>query len=104
MKNEIIFTPPKWSFGGDNNSHDILNQKRGPNRRMSHHLIIIETLRAISGGKPTKDELQRLSHIKRARFISVLKFLIETESVVRSGAGTKFSPFVYALGEKELCR
>lgn len=100
MKSEIVFNMPSWL----DDAHDILNQQRGQNRRMSYHLIVIETLRALSGGKPTKNQLQKFSKIRRKRFIEVLKYLIETESVRRSGAGTKFDPYVYELGEKELRR
>ena len=102
--NQIVFNPPQWRWDDDNNAHDILNMPRGQAKRMAHGLIIIETLRAISGGKPTRDELQKFSKLRRKRFIVVLKYLLETESVVRSGSGTKFDPFRYALGEKEIYR
>ena len=59
MKTEIVFNPPGWCWDENNNAHNILNQKRGQNRRMTHGLIVIETLRAISGGKPTRDQLQK---------------------------------------------
>lgn len=102
--NQIIFNSPEWRWDDDGNAHDILNQKRGQNRRMTHGLIVIETLRAISGGKPTRDQLQKFSKIRRKRFIVVLKHLIEIESVKRTGSGTKFDPYLYELGEKEIRR
>lgn len=102
--NQIIFTMPGWCFDSDNNAHEILNMQRGQAKRMAHGLIVIETLRHISGGKPTRDQLQKFSRLRRKRFIQVLKQLLETESVVRSGSGTKFDPFRYALGEKEIRR
>jgi hypothetical protein len=77
---------------------------RGQAKRMAHGLIVIETLREICGGKPTRDQLQKFSKIRRKRFILLLKHLIETESVKRIGSGTKFDPYLYELGEKEICR
>jgi len=99
---EIKFEMPPWSMDM-NGAHDILTMKRGQQRRMSLPLIVIETLRATSG-KPTRDQLQKFSRIRRKRFIPILKHLLETDSVVRTGSGTKFDPFRYALGEKELRR
>lgn len=93
-KNEVVLkTPSVWD-----EAFHILNMKRGQARRMTYHLIIIETLRALSG-KPTKDQLQKFSRIRRARFVPVLRFLIESGQVIRSGSGTKFDPFVYSLSE-----
>jgi hypothetical protein len=85
-------------------AYAVLNQKRGANRRMSHNHIIIETLRVLREQKPTRDQLQKLSKIRRKRFIAVLKYLIEMGSVRRLGTGTKFDPYLYVLGEKELGR
>lgn len=102
---QITFNPPKLSFSDDNDYvYDLLNQKRGPNRKFSHHLIIVETLRLVSGGKPTAIELQKLCKIRRKRFLLVLKLLMENESLKRSGTGTKYNPFVFELGSKELKR
>ena len=99
---EIKFTMPSWCSDGD--AYEILTMQRGQAKRMAHALIVIETLRAISGGKPTRDQLQKFSKLRRKRFIQVLKYLLETASIVRSGEGTKFSPFRYALAEKEIHR
>lgn len=96
MKAEPVFTMPSWL----DDAHDILNQGRGQARRMSLHLIIIETLRA-TNGKPTKDQLQKFYKTRRIKFIAMLKYLLETESVKRSGQGTKLDQFVYELGDKE---
>jgi hypothetical protein len=79
----------------------ILNMRRGKERRMALPLIIIETLRTLGEEKPTRDELQKLSKIRRQRFITILRDLIETKSVYRVGNGTKFRPYLYCLGEKE---
>lgn len=79
--NQIIFNPPQWRWDDDNNGHEILNRKRGQAKRMAHGLIIIETHRAVSGGKPTRDQLQKFSKLRRKRFIQVLKYLLEIESV-----------------------
>ena len=100
---EIIFKMPSYSMDGDNNVFEILTMKRGQRRRMAYHLIIVEALRALSG-KPTRDELQKFSKIRRKRFIQVLKHLLETESVKRFGTGTKFDPHRFGLGEKEIRR
>ncbi len=97
---EIKFTMPPWH----DNAYDILTMKRGKDKRMIHALIVIETLRAISGRKPTRDQLQKFSKLRRKRFIVVLKHLMDTGSVIRSGSGTKFSPYLYELGEKEIRR
>ena len=102
--NQIIFNLPQWRWDDDNNAYDILTMPRGQAKRMAHGLIIIETLRAISGGKPARDQLQKFSKLRRKRFIQVLKHLLETESVKRTGSGTKFDPYRYELGEKEIRR
>lgn len=103
--NQITFNPPKLSFSDDNDYvYDLLNQKRGPNRKFSHHLIVTETLRLVSGGRPTAIELQKFSKIRRNRFLVVLKYLIENERVRRLGEGTKVSPYRYELAESELRR
>lgn len=102
---EITFTMPHWSLDEEEGrANDILTMPRGQARRMAHGLIIIETLRAISGGKPTRDQLQKFSKLRRKRFIQVLKHLLETASVIRSGSGTKFDPYRYELGAKEIKR
>lgn len=84
--------------------YETLNMKRGSNRRMNYHNIIVTTLRVLRDQKPTRDQLQKLSKIRRKRFIEVLKYLLKNESVKRLGTGTKFDPYVYMLGEKELRR
>lgn len=71
-------------------AYDILTMKRGRQRRDSYHIIILETLQALGDQRPTKDQLQVASRIRRSRFIPVLKMLLETKSVERSGSGTKY--------------
>lgn len=82
-------------------AYHILNMKRGQERRMSHPLIVIETLRALGDQRPTRDQLQKLSKIRRKQFITILRHLLETKSVERIGGGTRFDPYLYVLGEKE---
>ena len=99
---EIKFQLPAFSMDHDNNAYEVLTMKRGKQRRMSYHAIIIETLRALGDQRPTRDQLQKFSKIRRKRFIMVLKQLLETESVKRNGSGTRCDPYKYALGEKEI--
>ena len=79
----------------------VLNLRRGQERRMSYHLIIVETLRSLGDQRPTRDQLQKCAKIRRKQFVAVLKYLLETRSVERIGGGTRFVPYLYVLGEKE---
>ena len=100
LMNILKFELPKFSWSESNYARDLLTMKRGRQRRAAHGHIVIETLRAITGGAPTKDELQKLSRIRRDRFIPVLKYLIGAGAVVRSGTGRKFDPFRFSLPMK----
>jgi hypothetical protein len=88
------------STGFFDESYRILTLPRGKGRRHSHHLIIIETLRTLTGPQPTRDELQKLVRIQRKRFLKLLKYLQETGNVERIGNGSKGDPYRYQLGEK----
>jgi hypothetical protein len=103
VMNEVTFSMLRLSLDPAENSYEVLSMKRGQRRRLSYHLIIIETLRALSG-KPTRDQLQKFSKIRRKRFIPVLRHLLEIGSVLRTGTGTKFDPFLYELGGMEVRR
>lgn len=101
MPKEITFEIPEWSWDADNTAHDLLTMGRGKDRTFNHPHIIMAVLRELKDQTPTRDQLQKLSRIRRRRFIVVLKHLLDSGSIIRVGAGTKFSPFLYALAEKE---
>jgi DNA-directed RNA polymerase specialized sigma subunit len=90
------------SFWDD--SFIVLNMSRGVQRRQSHKEIVIETLRATVGRSPTKDELQKLSRIRRANFIVALKELLKLGKVERTGTGSKNDPFRYILAAEHLVK
>ena len=71
------------------------NEQRQKNQRQ----IVIETLRSMCDMKPTRDQLQKLAHIRRKRFIVVLKDLLSNGEVERTGTGTKKDPYLYRLAK-----
>jgi len=101
MPKEIKFEIPEWSWDDETNANELLTMGRGKARTFNHPHIIMTVLRKLKGQMPTRDQLQKFSRIRRKRFIVVLKHLLDTGSVTRVGEGTKFSPYLYALGEKE---
>lgn len=75
----------------------LLALPRGEERLRSHWRIVLAILHLASPHCPTRDQLQKLTRIRRKRFIEVLRYLMHTRSVVRSGQGTKEDPFRYRL-------
>jgi len=63
-------------------AYQILHMKRGEQLRLIHPLIVLETLRTLGDQRPTRDQLQKLSRIRRRQFIIVLKDLLTTEAIV----------------------
>ena len=94
--NSVKFELPPFSWNKNNYAREILTMKRGNRRRASLGQIVIETLRA-TRGMPSKDELQKLSRIRRDRFLPVLKYLVDARFVSRAGTGRKGDPFLYRL-------
>jgi hypothetical protein len=77
--------------------YDAIFLNRGKERRKRYRDIIIETLQVLDDQRPTKDELQKLSHIRREKFIVVFRELLEIGVIDRFGSGNKKDPFRYAL-------
>lgn len=75
----------------------LLALPRGKERLKNHYRIILAVLHLAGPHSPTRDQLQKLTRIRRKRFIEVLRFLMHTRSVVRFGEGTKESPFRYRI-------
>ncbi|OQW48545.1 MAG: hypothetical protein A4S09_13670 [Proteobacteria bacterium SG_bin7] len=75
----------------------LLSLPRGPKRRDNHFRIVAAILHLAHPLSPTRDQLQKLSRIRRKRFIQVLRYLVDTGTVIRTGEGTKESPFRYRL-------
>jgi hypothetical protein len=75
----------------------LLALPRGQERLKNHYRIILAILNIAGPQSPTRDQLQKLTRIRRKRFIEVLRYLMHTRSVVRFGDGTKESPFRYRL-------
>ena len=82
--------------------HQLLTLPRGKERRESHFQIVLATLRFLSPEYPTRDQLQKASRIRRKRFIQVLKYLLNTGTVVKFGAGEKRNPFLFKLSDEHL--
>lgn len=75
----------------------LLALPRGQERLKSHWRIVLAILHIARPHCPTRDQLQKLTKIRRKRFIEVLRYLMYTRSVVRFGQGTKEDPFRYRL-------
>lgn len=75
----------------------LLALPRGQERLQNHWRIILAMLHLARPYFPTRDQLQKLTRIRRKRFIEVLRYLMYTRSVIRSGQGTKEDPFRYRL-------
>lgn len=95
---ELKFRMPSFFDPG----YDVITIKKRDLRKHAHHAIIIETLRGMTGQMPTRDQLQKFVRIRRKRFIQILKYLLETQDVERTGTGSKNCPFRYRLGPKNL--
>lgn len=78
-------------------SHHLLTLPRGQERYDSHFHIVMAILDLARPGAPTRDQLQKLVKIRRRRFIQVLRYLVDTGSVIKFGQGTKEDPFRYRL-------
>jgi predicted transcriptional regulator len=89
--------PEPESMNQTEPNHRLLTLPRGRERRESHFQIVIATLQFLYPERPTRDLLQKASRIRRKRFIVVLKQLVESGAVIKSGKGTKKDPFKYCL-------
>lgn len=78
-------------------SQRLLTLPRVKERYDSHFHIVMAILELARPGSPTRDQLQKLTRIRRKRFIAVLRYLVETGSVIKFGQGTKQDPFRYRL-------
>lgn len=75
----------------------LLSLPRGPERRDNHFRIVAAILHLAGPLSPTRDQLQKLSRIRRKRFIQVLRYLVDTGAVTKFGQGTKEDPFKFRL-------
>ena len=96
MKPNIKIELPVLSCEERNRSFELLTLKRGEQRIDSLAEFIVAALKNCTVS-PTKDELQKLSQIRRDRFLPVLRDLIGTGAINRTGTGLKGEPFRYRL-------
>jgi len=82
---------------GDYRDDVIFVGKRSRERREKQTVLVLEVLRNVDPRRPTRDQLQKLSGIRRTLFIAVLNRLLEKGEVMRFGRGVKDDPFVYGL-------
>lgn len=82
----------------DSNYHPIfnLNRKQRKNQLVQ---ITLESLKSRAEGPMTKPELQKLVKIRKKTFLPILKYLVEIGYVVKTGQGSKGSPFKYHLAD-----
>ena len=88
------------SFWDINDNSPLFIFRRGAERRNKRKELIIEVLKLVHPQKPTKDNLQRLSKIRRCDFLKALYALMDKEVIFKSGAGTKSDPYVYELAHE----
>lgn len=80
----------------DDDYHPIFHLSR---KSRKHQLIqiVIESLKRLAKGPVTKVELQKLVRIRKKTLLPILKHLIEIGYIVKTGQGSKGSPFLYHL-------
>jgi hypothetical protein len=87
------------NFWSEEQAHPVLLLNRGAERRKQQREIIVETLRLIKG-QPTGRELQTFSKLRRKVFLPLLKSLVKSSILERTGSGTRGSPFRYRLSDQ----
>lgn len=84
-----------WTEHGDNPMFNLKRTQRKPVLRD----IFIESMRKLATKPLLKSELQELVRIRRKTFLQLLMVLMQAGVIVRSGDGTKGSPYRYVLAD-----
>ncbi|MGE0761850.1 MAG: hypothetical protein AB7N80_01100 [Bdellovibrionales bacterium] len=80
---------------GDNPLFALKRKKR----KLVMRDILMEAMRLLTDKPLTRDELLKLVRFRKRTVMRYVKFLVEIGTIVRSGSGTKGSPFKYMLAE-----
>lgn len=96
MKQTLEIELPEEDFWGGFELPPVLTL-RGKARRSQERQIIIAALQAVEPKAPTKTNLQRLSRLRRKKFLAVLRYLVDCGVVLKLRDGVKGDPHRYRL-------